>query len=314
VKALGGFFVVCFLIQPKGAALASAPISLALNMDSLNSEIVIVKIALFKIAIFLSMTLICGVSWGQNCTELPAEKTVSDQKGGCLALVPVGTPVVASKTLIVMLHGDGEGQLGQRQIDRWTAIGRSLLASDRNVFFMIRPGYQTPVGNSIGWANPKDDDYTAANIARVAGALASLKSTFRAEKVVLVGHSGGAATSALVLGKHPTVADAALLLGCPCDVPPWRDHRNAQRGRGGPWANSLNPLDYTATIPPGTPVIAVTGTQDDNTLPMFAKRWVEKAFSAGVLARYADAVGYNHSSIQQWPDIHLSVTELLNSL
>ena len=293
--------------------MAAAPISLSFNMDFLNFGIVIVKITALKIPVVLSMALICGVTWGQDCSELPAEKTVPDQKGGCLALVPVGSPVMAAKTLIVMLHGDGEGQLGQRQIDRWTAIGRSLSAPDRNVFFMIRPGYQTPAGNSSGWANPRDDDYTAGNMARVAGALASLKTTYKAEKLVLVGHSGGAATSALVLGKHPAVADAALLLGCPCDVPPWRDHRNAQRGRGGPWSNSLNPLDYTANIPQGTPVIAVTGTQDDNTLPMFAKRWVEKASAAGVLARYADAPGFNHSSIQQWPDIHLKVMELLNS-
>jgi pimeloyl-ACP methyl ester carboxylesterase len=179
---------------------------------------------------------------------------------------------------------------------------------------MIRPGYQSPAGNSSGWANPKDDDYTSENIARVAGALTALKATYKAEKVILVGHSGGAATSALVLGKHPGVADAALLLGCPCDVPPWREHRNAQRGRGGPWANSLNPLDYISTIPACTHVMAVTGSQDDNTLPEFAKRWVEKASASGVLARYADAVGLNHSSIQQWPDIHSRVSELVKSL
>jgi pimeloyl-ACP methyl ester carboxylesterase len=242
------------------------------------------------------------------------EKTVADQKGGCLALVPIGSPLVAAKTLIVMLHGDGEGQLGQRQIDRWTAIGRSLSAPERNVFFMIRPGYKSPVGNSSGWANPKDDDYTAENMARVAGALATLKATYKSEKLVLVGHSGGAATSALVLGKHPGVADAALLLGCPCDVPPWRDHRNTQRGRGGPWSNSLNPLDFTAIIPAGTHVMAVTGSQDDNTLPEFAKRWVEKASASGVKALYQDASGLNHSSIQQWPDINSKVSDLVKSL
>lgn len=276
--------------------------------------LVIVKITLFKISLALSMTLMCGVSWGQNCTELPAEKTVSDQKGGCLALMPVGTPLAAAKTLVVMLHGDGEGQLGQRQVDRWTAIGRSLSAPDRNVFFMIRPGYQSPAGNSSGWANPKDDDYTADNMARVAGALTALKATYRSEKLILVGHSGGAATSALVLGKHPAVADAALLLGCPCDVPPWRDHRNAQRGRSGPWANSLNPLQFISGIPAGTPVVAVTGSQDDNTLPEFARRWVEQAAAKGVKSRYESAVGLNHSSIQQWPDIHQKVNELVNDL
>lgn len=272
------------------------------------------KFSGFRILVVLFMALACRVSWGQICTELPVEKTVSDQKGGCLALVPIGTPLAAAKTLIVMLHGDGEGQLGQRQIDRWTAIGRSLSAPDRNVFFMIRPGYQSPVGSSSGWANPKDDDYTAENMARVAGALAALKAAYKSEKLVLVGHSGGAATSALVLGKHPAVADAALLLGCPCDVPPWRDHRNAQRGRGGPWSNSLNPLQFISGIPVGTPVVAVTGSQDDNTLPEFARRWVEQAAEKGVKSRYETANGLNHSSIQQWSDIPQKVSELVKDL
>lgn len=268
----------------------------------------------FNILVFLSTALFCSVSWGQICTELPVEKTVSDQKGGCLALVPVGAPLSVAKTLVVMLHGDGEGQLAQRQIDRWTTIGRSLSAPDRNVFFMIRPGYQSPAGNSSGWANPKDDDYTSENMARVAGALAALKTTYKSEKLVLVGHSGGAATSALILGKHPSVADAALLLACPCDVPSWRDYRNSQRGKGGPWANSLNPLQFISGIPAGTPVLAVTGSQDVNTLPEYARQWVEQAAAKGVKSRYEEAVGLNHSTIQQWPDIHLKVDALVKDL
>lgn len=250
----------------------------------------------------------------QPCKELPAEQTVSDQKGGCLALVPMAKPLVAAKTLIVMLHGDGEGKLGQRQVDRWTAIGQSLNAPGRNVFFMIRPGYHSTVGDSSGWANPKDDDYTSENMARVAGALATLRQTYRPEKLILLGHSGGAATSALILGKHPSTADAALLLGCPCDVPPWRDHRNAQRGRGGPWYNSLNPLAFVTGIPSGTPVFAVTGSQDDNTLPEFARRWVALATEKGVKARYEEPGGLNHSTVQQWQGIPQRVNELVADL
>lgn len=262
----------------------------------------------------LLLLWVCGAVWAQECSKLPSDRQVSDQQGGCLALLSVGQPDPGAKVLVVLLHGDGEGQLSHRQVDRWTGIGRSLMAADRHVVFMIRPGYQSPAGHSSGWANPKDDDYTPNNMARVAGALRQLRSTYRPEKIVLVGHSGGAATAALVLGKHPGAADAALLLACPCDVPPWRDHRNAQRGRGGPWANSLNPLQFISGIPAGTPVMAVTGSQDDNTLAEFAKRWVEKASAQGVRARYADAVGLSHSTIQQWPEIQSRVSELIQAL
>ena len=249
----------------------------------------------------------------QPCAELPLSRTVSDQKGGCLALVPIVPTASSSKILIVMMHGDGGGQLSQAQITRWTRLGETLQAPDRNVFFMLRPGYQSPAGNSSGWANPRDDDYTALNMERVAGALRTLQESYKSEKLILLGHSGGAATSSIVLGKHPGVADAALLLGCPCDVPPWRDHRNAQRGATGGWPRSLNPLAFVAGIPAAMPVLAVTGTQDENTLPTFARRWVDAANAKSARARFIEIPGLSHSTILQWPDIASSISELIEA-
>ncbi len=73
-----------------------------------------------------------------------------------------------------MLHGDSQGLLNQRHLESWTALGRRLQAPDRNVFLLIRPGYQSPAGTSSGWANPVDDDYTTQNMERVAGVLRKL--------------------------------------------------------------------------------------------------------------------------------------------
>ncbi len=261
----------------------------------------------------LAWALAGGVA-AQPCEELPPVRAVSDRAGGCLALVPIGDPRMGAATLVVLLHGDGRGTLDQRQVDRWHDIGRTLARPDRNVFFMVRPGYHSPAGDSSGWANPRDDDYTPGNIDRVAGALRALRQSYRPDQVILVGHSGGAATSALLLGRHPGLADAALLLGCPCDLPPWRDHRNAQRGGGAPWTSSLNPLDFVGGIPASTPVAVVTGSQDDNTLPEFGRRWAELAAARGVKARFEDATGFTHATIQQWPAIPRRVDALLDDL
>jgi pimeloyl-ACP methyl ester carboxylesterase len=256
---------------------------------------------------------------GQGCTDLPPGRGVSDGGGGCLALVPAGGTGTAGRApprvLVVMMHGDGGGALEQRHVDSWLRVGRTLQAKDRHVVLLIRPGYQTPAGSSSGWANPRDDDYTAANIARVAGALAALRRTSNPRHIVLIGHSGGAATAALVLGRHPGVADAALLLGCPCDVPPWRSHRNSQRGAvDRPWGNSLNPISFVSAIPQGTPVIAATGVEDDNTLPRFARRWVELASAKGVDARYEDVPGHGHGSILRWDGIAHHLQALIAAL
>lgn len=255
----------------------------------------------------------------QACAELPAGRATADGQGGCLALVPVEGPArdaaMPPRALVVMIHGDGTGSLGQRHVDSWMQVGEALAAGDRVVALMIRPGYRSPAGDSSGWANPLDDDYTSVNVARVAGALAALRQAHRPRHVVLVGHSGGAATAALVLGRHARAADAALLLGCPCDVPPWRRHRDAQRGHTvRPWHNSLNPLDVVASIPPATPVIAATGMRDDNTLPLFARRWVEQAAAAGVDARHEDVPDLGHAGILRWDGIASRVEALLAAL
>ena len=260
-----------------------------------------------------------GPVLAQGCAALPPDRWVGDGVAGCLALVPMsGThrhEQRAPSVLVVMIHGDRTGTLEQRHIDAWRRVGRTLQAKDREVVLLIRPGYLTPAGDSSGWANPRDDDYTAENIARVAGALAALRQRRAPQHLVLVGHSGGAATAALVLGRHPGIADAALLLGCPCDVSAWRTHRNMQRGSGNqPWHNSLSPLAFLAGIPPATPIIAATGAQDDNTLPRFAMRWVEQAAARGIDAVYVAVPGHDHASILRWDGIAQQLQTLIAKL
>lgn len=255
----------------------------------------------------------------QPCAQLPPQRAVPDGGSGCLAIVPMAPDqdgaATPARVLVVMLHGDRGGTLEQRHLDRWSAVGRALQADGHLPMLMIRPGYRTPAGDSSGWANPRDDDYTAGNVARIAGALAHLRQAMRPRYVVLVGHSGGAAMAALVLGRHPGAADAALLLGCPCEVPAWRDHRNMQRaGADRPWTHSLSPLAFVTGIPPGTPVVAATGAQDDNTLPRFAQHWVQAAVARGVRASFEEPPGHDHGSILRWESLPARVQALVAAL
>lgn len=252
-------------------------------------------------------------AWAGSCAELAHPRSVADSEG-CLAVVPVSDTPGPQRVVVALLHGDGRGSMESRQVERWTGIGQSLTAPGRVVVFLVRPGYRSPAGDSSGWANPNDDDYTPKNIDRVAEALRNLRKAYQADKVVLVGHSGGAATSALVLGRHPDAADGAVLLGCPCDVPPWREHRNSQRGGGNAWNKSLNPLDAVPGVRAGTPVLVATGAQDDNTLPVFGQRWADAASARGVAAKFESVPGRDHGSIQAWPQINRRVTEVLEAL
>jgi pimeloyl-ACP methyl ester carboxylesterase len=249
-------------------------------------------------------------STSAGSTVAPATNTPSGLGSQPGELGPTGR----GRTLVVLLHGDRGGSLEQRHLERWQAVGRSLAAADRDVVFMVRPGYRTPLGSSSGWANPYDDDYTAENVARVAGALAALRQTRQATRVVVVGYSGGAAITALLLGRHPGVADAALLLACPCDIPPWRAHRNMQRGGSGRMWTSLNPRAFLSGMELGTPVIAATGTDDDNTLPEFARQWAEQAKAAGARATFETVPDHDHGSILRWDGIAQRLQSLISAL
>jgi pimeloyl-ACP methyl ester carboxylesterase len=274
----------------------------------------------FRVPVLATLTVAAWLATGSpapaaSCTELPESRQIRID-GDCLALVPVSTPTDTrteggARTLVVLIHGDRGGVLRDRHIEEWTRVGQTLQAPDRAVTFLIRPGYRTPSGDSSGLANPKDDDYTPQFVERIARAVTGLKERHTAENVILVGHSGGAAISALVLGRHPGAADAALLLGCPCDVPPWRAHRSAQRGRDATWRMSLNPLSVVDGIPP---VIAATGADDDNTLPRFARRWVEAAAESGVSVMFEQVDGYDHRGIVSWPGVADRVSRLASAL
>ena len=281
-----------------------------------------VLIHLVQVLFFTTLAVISHSAAGQGCATLPLERSIPDGKG-CLAVWPFPPHDVTnneknalpnSRVLIVLLHGDSGGGLGQRHIDRWAKAANNLSGLNQDIVFLVRPGYSSPVGDSSGWANQRDDDYTAENVERVATALQNLKAKYQASKILLIGHSGGAAIAALILGRHPTALDGAILLGCPCDVPVWRQHRGLQRGRQTPWPNSLNPMDVVDKIPTNKVVLAITGAQDDNTLPKFASEWTTAARARGISAKFLLAPDQDHTNILSWPGLPEQVKQTIKSL
>ena len=88
---------------------------------------------------------------------------------------------------------------------------------------MARPRYQTLEGFKLkGLSNKNRDHYTTQNIDMVAVAIQNLKNYYSSEKVILVGHSGGAATAVIIIARHPGLIDSTILISCPCNVSKWR--------------------------------------------------------------------------------------------
>ncbi len=173
---------------------------------------------------------------------------------------------------------------------------------------LVRPGYSDGQGRSstVHWLNSgRRDHYTRANVAEVAAAIERLKKHYKPSEIVLIGHSGGAATTAVILGMFPGLVSRALLVACPCDLVAWRVGAT-------PWAASENPTKWAQHILPSTVVHAITGERDTNTFPALGKDYVEKLKKSGVKADFFLIENAGHNSIFNEKIVFHSLKNLLN--
>lgn len=227
-------------------------------------------------------------------------------------LTPGQTSRITPKVLLVFLHGDNGGRI-ELKADSGTA---ALLAEKLQAvtIAMQRPGYRSDLGVSDGQSGAGDDDYTSQNVEIVASALGNLRSLNPGKKILLIGHSGGAAMAALLASRFPGSADAYLLAACPCDVPAWRQWRGSSAGRTGTWSRSLSPLAEAAKIGPDTLIRVVVGNKDENTLPQFSETYVRALQAGGVKTRVTYAMSATHVSVQRAPEFFMLAGELADTL
>ena len=164
---------------------------------------------------------------------------------------------------------------------------------------VLRPGYTDPAGDrsSGDMGRAVADNYTPEVIDAVANAARALAADHDARAVVLVGHSGGAAIAANLLGRYPDVAVAAVLVGCACDPAAWRATRLADTGNPifrGP-TRSLQPLSLAGHLGPGTVVRMVVGEDDDVAPPAYSQAYVNALRERGLDASVDVVPGLGHN-------------------
>jgi pimeloyl-ACP methyl ester carboxylesterase len=210
-------------------------------------------------------------------------------EGECLAmLMDYSRSKSPAAVLVVWLHGD---------VSRGGAAdymyGFTVQSNKEGVthLALMRPGYfdswgKRSSGNNYG----RGDNATKHNIDSVAEAIRALKEHYGTRRLVVVGHSGGATFAAVLLGRHPGLVDAAILLSCPCNLDRW----NSARGRGGR-RRSESPHEYLDEVPITSKVIALTGEHDNNTSPWIAEDYITALRQRGVEARFAVIPDAGHS-------------------
>jgi pimeloyl-ACP methyl ester carboxylesterase len=210
--------------------------------------------------------------------------------------------------LVVWLHGDVSS--GGPANYHFAAAERAASDPDHKMLSiaLVRPGYPDGSGNesSVSFTNRgRSDHYTRDNVSEVGAAIERLRDRYKPKTVLVVGHSGGAATTAILLGMKPSLINDAVLVSCPCDTVAWRAGRR-------PWSRSENPMSWTTKVDPRVKVIALTGDKDDNTLPALAQEYVGALTARGVQASFRLLPGETHDSAFRSEQVREAIHELVS--
>jgi len=92
-----------------------------------------------------------------------------------------------------------------------------------------------------------------------------------------------------MLGRHPSLADGAVLVSSPCNISEWR---RLKRGR--PWWRSESPDAYVARISPATRVAVLVGARDDNTPPVLARHYAALLDARHIAGELMELEGADH--------------------
>jgi pimeloyl-ACP methyl ester carboxylesterase len=217
----------------------------------------------------------------------------------------------AHPVLAVFIHGD----LPPRQ--SMYHIAQVIAHETRNVVAVgvLRPGYTDAEGDMssghMGYA--VGDNYTPDVVDAVDAAIRELKARYHAGAVVLIGHSGGGAITADVLGRHPQDVDAALLLACGCDpkefMVRWtKDHPAFPKNLPNP---SLLPLDLAVRVSPRVHVRMVVGSQDDVVRIPASEAYARALEARGVDVKLVVVPGAGHNDVPGTPQALGAMTEVL---
>ena len=258
-----------------------------------------------KTALLAILLASAPAAYAETCTNEDFATTISGD-AQCLVMRRFGPEEPGA--LLIWLHGDfSSGGPANYHFRIAESAADTFAASKALSVALVRPGYPDG-GGTASSVSPtqggRSDHYTRENVGEVAAAISRLKQHYKPAKTVLIGHSGGAATTAIILGRYPELVDGAVLVACPCDLVAWRSGRRA-------WSQSENPITLSDSVSPQAKVIALTGEYDNNTSPELARAYIEKLKARQIDASFQPLSGENHNSAFRAPEVLDAVRLLL---
>lgn len=211
-------------------------------------------------------------------------------------------------TMVVWIHGNiTSGGPANSHFRIAQKLAEDYAAENVLALALVRPGYPDGTGmSSSGNDHGRADNWSRLTIAGIGTAIERLRDKYKPAAVLLVGHSGGAAIAAVLLGMKPQLADGAILLACPCDLAAWRTGR-----RGGTWI-SEDPKQWIDKVRPGAKVIALTGSRDATTAPELARSYIEDLKARGIDAIFQIVPGLGHVDLLHSPAVEMATSKLIH--
>ncbi|NER83538.1 MAG: alpha/beta fold hydrolase, partial [Leptolyngbya sp. SIO1D8] len=217
--------------------------------------------------------------------------------------------------LCVVLHGDAPGNRPEYQYIMASQIAQ---ANDNVVTVaLLRPRYEDPTGNisdgergdSVG------DNWNAKNTDSIAEAIETLGEKTNARKVVLIGHSGGAAIAANIIARHYSLIHGVILVSFPGDVNHWRRYMFTKTGadafKGD--IDSLSVLQDIDQISDALKIRLIVGEADDVTPPELGLQYAALLEDAGKTVDVV-RVGSKGHEIFLEPDVLQIVSKVVSEV
>ncbi len=224
-------------------------------------------IQLFFVLSIIMSCIACKKTQKDTTAAVKESKNVAPVKPSELFHIPFQSATINSNpTLVLVLHGDAPFNNPSYQY----GIAKKIAKENENVVAVgvLRPGYTDNEGNKSkgkkGYAT--GDNYTKEVLASIHTLTAELKEKYKPSKVILLGHSGGAAIAANLLAQYANVYTDAVLISCPCDLHAWRAHMKKRRPKSKVWdkeVSSLSPIEELKSIDNSAQIMVVHGDKDE---------------------------------------------------
>ena len=235
---------------------------------------------------------------GNHCTKIRTYKSAN---------------ITDKPILIVVLHGDAPFHNPGYQYRFAKLVANKN--SDVIAVGMLRPGYTDPTGRTSDGVKGDaiGDNYDEKRVNQLAQATKELKKMYSPSKVILAGHSGGAAITANIVSLFPLLIDHAFLVSCPCDVNAWRENMfsltNKSIFKGN--IDTLSPIDLVDRLRKETTISILVGKNDKVAIPILSEKYKKAAIKRGLKVTLT-LIERQHDIFLS-PDIINAITGIINN-